>query len=195
MIAYTALYMIVPIFYYQWYMLSAAYFVFMVHSYQKSRPNNYLFDFNTLMRMYFWPLNKLLSPFKTDGGMLSKQLAKIEAAIQPETLMVENIYSVKNTEDIIIRTVGNDKVLLNMFVLKISDVKFTRLASERDAIEGPKLQIFGDTMTLEAVLNPEHYPVKVSEYLNSLINGGQVGGEECLTDKDQKKSNENERNK
>ena len=42
-----------------------------------------------MLRDYTWVLKKLLFIFKTDGGMLAKKLATIEAAIQPDPILVE----------------------------------------------------------------------------------------------------------
>lgn len=170
----------------EFYLYSACYILsFGIYSYTNGF-NDCSNDLKGVVKMIFWPINKLLSMLKTKRKSIVKILTKFETAFQPDPIMVEHIYLSSDREKLIIVTINNDQIKKDVYFMKIRDTKFSMLTQNKKGIESQNLLIFDGTHTVEAVLDPEHSPLRVSEHLNNLIGGDQAIIEEFLTHQDQK---------
>ena len=133
-----------------------------------------------MLRDYTWVLKKLLFIFKTDGGMLAKKLATIEAAIQPDPILVETLYLSESANTLMATTISNLNDRRPVYYMKIREAEFKRLSLERDGVQNLDLFISDGKHKLQVVFDPNNDPARVSGNFNKLMKRDKVDTEETL---------------
>ena len=121
-----------------------------------------------ILRLHLWPLNKLLYPFKTNEGWLTKQLSDIEATIQPDE-QVQDMYMSKHGDKLTMTSVSNDQDWTHVYYMRMCDVQFERRTLERDGSQLQNVFVSDGHNQLRIVLDPHNPPEKVSQQLLDLL--------------------------